>query len=121
MRRRVMILAGLALSAMIGKPTVAVAQESRQPSKQKQSDGKTQQAALIGCVDQQDGQYVLIKQLDRSMIAQLEAEGFPTEDFAKHLGHKVTVRGTSSSTGGERPIFKVRSVEALSDTCGPEH
>jgi hypothetical protein len=121
MRHHLVILAGLALSATIGKPTVAVAQESKQPPK-KRSDGKTQQAALIGCVDQQDGQYVLIKEMDRSVIAQLEAEGFPTEGFAKHLGHKVTVRGTSSSTGGEqRPVFRVRSVEAISDACGPEH
>jgi hypothetical protein len=122
MRRQLMILAGLALSAIIGKPNVAVAQESKQPPKKKQSDGKTQQAAVTGCVDQQDGQYVLIKELGRSVIAQLEAEGFPTEGFAKHLGHKVTVRGISSSTGSEqRPVFRVRSVEAISDTCGPEH
>ena len=122
MRRQLLILAGLALSAITGEPTVAVAQQSKQPAKQKnQSNGKAEQKALTGCVDQQDGQYVLIKELGRSVIANLEAEGFPTEGFAKHVGHKVTVRGTSNSSGGERPVFRVRSVEAISDTCGPEH
>jgi maltose-binding protein MalE len=122
MRRQLFILAGLALSAMIGDPTVAVAQQSKQPAKQKkQSNGKAEQKALTGCVDQQDGQYVLIQELGRSVMANLEAEGFPTEGFAKHVGHKVTVRGTSNSDGGERPVFRVRSVEAISDTCGPEH
>ena len=72
-------------------------------------------------VDQQDGQYVLIQEQSRSLIAHLEAEGFPTEGFAKHVGHKVTVRGTSNSSGAERPVFKVRSVETISDACGPQH
>ena len=121
MRRQLLILAGLALGAVIARPTVAAAQESKLPPKKKQSGGKTQQAALTGCIDQQDGHYVLIKELGRSVIAQLEAEGFPTEGFAKHLGHKVTVRGTSSSTGDERPVFRVRSVEHISDTCEPKH
>jgi len=121
MRRHLMILAGLALAAMTVKPSVAVAEQAQQPARQKkQPDGKTQ-ASLTGCVDEQDGQYVLIQEQSRSLIAQLEADGFPTEGFAKHLGHKVTVRGTSHSSGGDRPVFRVRSVEALTDACGPEH
>ena len=52
-------------------------------------------------------------------IADLVAEGFPTEGFAKHMGHKVTVRGTSNS-GGTRTVIKVRSIETLSDTCAPQ-
>ena len=114
MRRHLMILIGLALSAMTG----VAAEQSKQPAKQKkQPDGKTQ-ASLTGCVDEQDGQYVLIQEQSRSLIAQLEAEGFPTEGFAKHVGHKVTVRGTSN--GAERPTFKVRSIETVSEGCGPQ-
>jgi hypothetical protein len=51
-------------------------------------------------------------------IANLEAEGFEKEAFAKHLGHKVTVRGTSISNGN-RPTFKVRSIDTVSEVCGP--
>jgi len=58
---------------------------------------------------------------DRTLdpIADLEAEGFETEGFAKHMGHKVTVRGTSNP-GENRPLFKVRSIETVSDTCAPQ-
>jgi hypothetical protein len=51
-----------------------------------------------------------------AVIANLAADGFPAEGFAKHVGHKVTVRGTVSS-GGSRPIFKVRTIETISETC----
>jgi hypothetical protein len=53
-----------------------------------------------------------------AVLANLEADGFPTEGFAKHLGHKVTVQGTSVPNGN-RPVFKVRSIETISDTCAP--
>lgn len=86
----------------------------------KQSKGRsTPSASMTGCVDEQDGRYVLVD--DRTLIpaADLVAEGFPTEGFAKYMGHKVTVRGASSS-GGARPVFRVRSIETVSDTCAPQ-
>lgn len=90
----------------------AAAQDSRpkQPPAAKQ-------AALTGCVDEQDGHYVLIHDQTMDLIATLEAEGFPTEGFAKHLGHKVTVRGTVTSEE-PRPVMKVRSIETVSEACG---
>ena len=60
----------------------------------------------------------LVDDRNLSPAADLEADGFPTEGFAKHVGHKVTVRGTSSS-GSTRPVFKVRSIDTLSETCAP--
>jgi hypothetical protein len=69
-------------------------------------------------VDQQEGHYILVDDRNLNPVADLEADGFPTEGFAKHVGHKVTVRGTSSS-GGTRPVFKVRSIETLSESCTP--
>jgi hypothetical protein len=89
-------------------------QDSNQPKSRPPKGG----ASLTGCVDEQDGQYVLVDDRTLSPIANLEADGFPTENFAKHLGHKVTVRGTSNS-GGARPVFKVRTIEPVSDTCAP--
>ena len=118
MRLQILILAGLALAVGLDKPAVLVAQQTKGPAKQK---GKAQQAALTGCVDEQDGRYVLIQEQSRSLIAHLEAEGFPTEGFAKHLGHKVTVRGTSSPAGANSPVFKVQTVEPISDVCGSQH
>jgi hypothetical protein len=90
-------------------------QQKTEPAKK-----KTEQASsLTGCVDQQDGQYVLVDDRSLSPIADLIAEGFPTEGFAKHMGHKVTVRGTANP-GGSRTVIKVRSIETLSETCTPQ-
>ncbi len=101
---------------------VGLAQQRQEQPKQerKAPDRKQSAASLTGCIDQQDGRYVLISEQTRSLIANLEADGFPTEGFARHLGHKVTVRGTGSPGGAEHPVFKVRSVETISESCEPQ-
>jgi len=94
-------------------------QQQEQPKSQPKSQPKQVGTSMTGCVDQQDGHYVLVNDRNLTPIASLEADGFPTEGFAKHMGHKVTVRGTANS-GEPLPIFKVRSIETLSDTCEPQ-
>jgi hypothetical protein len=90
---------------------------------QKQDKAKTEQKAktgsLTGCIDEKEGRYVLVDDRTLNPVANLEADGFETDGFAKHVGHKVIVRGTSSP-GGTVPVFKVRSIETLSDTCAPQ-
>jgi len=82
------------------------------------SKKKASGTSLTGCVDQQEGRYVLTDDRNLSPVADLEADGFPTEGFAKHVGHKVTIRGISSS-GDARPVFKVRTIETVSENCAP--
>ena len=98
----------------IGLSTAAPAPQQEQPKK----DSKSTAASMTGCVDEQDGRYVLTNDRELAVIAILEADGFPTEAFAKHMGHKVTIRGTVIP-GGDQPTFKVRSVVAVSDVCAP--
>lgn len=100
--------------------TVARGNTAAQEQKAPKGEGKRGNTSLSGCVDEQDGHYVLIDDRTLTPIADLEADGFPTEGFAKHLGHKVTVRGISSS-GTSRPLFKVRRVDLIRDTCAPQH
>ncbi|HXK04459.1 MAG TPA: hypothetical protein VMS37_18805 [Verrucomicrobiae bacterium] len=88
-------------------------------SNAKKTEQKKPGVSLSGCVDQQEGQYVLVDDHDLKVIANLEAEGFPTEGFAKHMGEKVTVQGTQNP-GGARPVFKVRHIEIVSETCAPQ-
>jgi hypothetical protein len=96
---------------------------SDQNSNQKRDKARTEQkpktASLTGCIDQKEGRYVLVDDRTLSPVANLEADGFETEGFAKHVGHKVTVRGISSP-GGAVPVFKVRSIETVSDACVPQ-
>jgi len=81
--------------------------ESRQPSKN----------TLTGCVDERDGQYVLTNDTDLQTLARLQPEaGSADDNFAKHMGHKVTVRGKLSRDDNP-PVMTVRSVAPVSDTC----
>jgi hypothetical protein len=118
-------LAAVALSAILtalALPGSAPAQETPQKQAKKESQSKaasSKTAALTGCVDEQDGHYVLVDDRALTPVAVLEAEGFPPEGFAKHMGHKVTVRGVSNHES-PRPIFKVRSIETVSETCVPQ-
>ena len=91
----------------------SLSQERKKMPSQQEKGVKT----LAGCVDQQEGRYVLVDDRGLNKITELEADGFPTEGFAKHVGHKVVVRGTS--TAGDKPLFKVRAVETVSETCAP--
>ncbi len=121
--RRIMgnaVLAVCCASVIWGWSTAAATGVSVEGG-QKQKRAKSEKAggSMTGCVDQQDGRFVLVDDKTLNPIADLAAEGFPEEGFAKHLGHKVTVRGISSP-GETRPLFKVRSIEALSETCAPQ-
>jgi hypothetical protein len=103
------------VTTVTGWGAVGEQQKKQEPANKKSEQG----SSLTGCVDQQDGQYVLVDDRSLTPMADLVAEGFPTEGFAKHLGHKVTVRGTANS-GGTRTVMKVRSIETVSDTCAPQ-
>ena len=101
---------------------VARAQQNtpQQQGKEKSAPpAKEAAAAMTGCVDEQEGIYVLLSERTMSPIANLEADGFPKEAFAKHVGQKVTVRGTSN-TQGTLPLIRVRTIETVSETCTPQ-
>ena len=111
------VFSGFGLSSAHSNPAVNRSQQQQPKTDPKpKSDSKGQLASLTGCVDEQEGKWVLVNDQTMAIIADLAADGFPTEGFAKHVGHKVTVRGTASSDGS-RPIFKVRSIETISETC----
>ena len=106
--------AGLAPVAALSVPQVVENGKKAQTGKKQAASG----TSLTGCVDEKEGHYIMVDDRNLNPVADLEADGFPTEGFAKHVGHKVTVRGTSNS-GSTRPVFKVRSIETISETCAP--
>jgi hypothetical protein len=95
--------------------TSSQSQQPKAESKDK-ADPKDQTSALMGCVDEQDGKWVLVNDQTMAIIANLAADGFPTEAFAKYMGHKVNVRGTVIP-GGSSSTFKVREIKSISETC----
>jgi hypothetical protein len=111
------VVAGFSLS--YAQSDLAVNRSQDQPPKtdpKEKADPKGQTASLTGCVDEQEGKWVLVNDQTMAIIATLAADGFPTEGFAKYMGHKVTVQGTGSS-GGPGSTFKVRIIKTISETC----
>ena len=113
-RHLIFVLSSLALLFLVSGSSAHGAGPANQ--KQEKPPAKEAPASMTGCVDEQEGSYVLLSDRTMNPIANLEADGFPKEEFAKHVGHKVTVRGTSIPRGA-LPLFKVRAVETVSETC----
>ena len=94
---------------------VAVAAAPPQPGKARPAA----KASLTGCVDERDGQYVLTNDSNLQPTARLQpAAGSPEDNFARHMGHKVTVRGVLAKAE-PLPVMTVESVATVSETCAP--
>jgi hypothetical protein len=94
--------------------TVCVAAAAPQPAK-----ARPAKTSLNGCIDEHDGQYVLTNDTNLQPTARLKpAAGSPEDNFARHMGHKVTVRGVLSKEE-PLPVMTVESVETVSQTCAP--
>lgn len=123
MNLRLASITFLLLSGVPNLPAIGLASSSGGPQQKddrKQAADKVIPNSMTGCIDQgADGKFVLIHEKSLERIANLTAEGFPTEGFAKYLGQKVTVRGTASSDG-TGSTFRVRRVEVVSETCAPQ-
>ena len=110
------VLAGTVSAQSNSAGSSAGSQEQPKTDPQPKPEAKGTPSALTGCLDEQDGKWVLVNAQTMAVIANLAADGFPAEGFAKHMGQKITVRGTGSPAGSP-PLFKVRSVEIISETC----
>lgn len=119
MNQRVASILFVTILAVISSPIARGAAGELDPQKSAGKKTAEKGSSLTGCIDEQGGNYVLIDDRTRAPIANLVADGFPTEGFAKHVGHKVTVRGTSNPDGA-KPVIKVRSIETVSETCAPQ-
>ena len=76
------------------------------------------QQALTGCIDQQEGKYVLLDDRMENKLADLEAVGASNEAFfAKHLGHTVTVKGKKSAE--QETKFMVSAIQDIAPVCAP--
>jgi hypothetical protein len=114
------VVASFGVSYAQSNPAVNRSQEQQPKTDPKEkAEPKGQAASLTGCVDEQEGKWVLVNDQTMAIIANLAADGFPTEEFAKYLGHKVTVQGTGSADG-PGSTFKVRGIKTIRDTCAAQ-
>jgi len=114
------VLVSVSLPYAQSNPAVNRSQDQKpKTDPSEKADPKGQAATLTGCVDEQEGKWVLVNDQTMAIIAKLAADGFPTEGFAKYMGHKVTVQGTAS-TDGPGSTFKVRSIKTIRETCAAQ-
>jgi hypothetical protein len=73
---------------------------------------------LSGCVDQKQGKYVLTDDSMLKTLALLEWVDQDQENFARYVGHKVTVTGRRDPRS-DPPVFKVAALKNVSDVCAP--
>jgi hypothetical protein len=78
----------------------------------KQPSSTTTAQSVKGCVDQQDGHYVM-RVVDTSQIITLQAPGPEDEWFARYVGHQVQASGDKSSG-----TLKVANIHQIADMCG---
>lgn len=69
---------------------------------------------LTGCLDEQDGHYVLLDDQMHKVIS-LQSPGSDDTWFARFMGHEVRVTGTQSSV--QQGLFEVTGIEQISDSC----
>jgi hypothetical protein len=102
---------------LLGALICLAAQSADQPSQVTPAHKSAAREArsLTGCIDEQDGQYVL---LDDQMLkmADLQSTGSDNDVFAKHVGRMVRVRGTNSSE--RKGTFRVTGIERVAGDCG---
>jgi len=72
--------------------------------------------ALSGCLDQSGEDFVLRDDQNLVILAILDPDGFPKNNFARHVGNRVTVRGRRSSEE-QPPRFKVSRIQQIAEGC----
>jgi hypothetical protein len=73
-----------------------------------------------GCLDEQAGpQYVLRGETELKLLMFLEPDGFPAENFARYLGHRVEVSG-STAVQGQKTVMKVKTIKSVAEHCTPQ-
>jgi hypothetical protein len=67
---------------------------------------------ITGCLDQRGERYVLKSKEDMKEVTALKGKAFSDDNFARYVGHTVTVYGSK-----DRDVFQVMKVVNVADTC----
>jgi hypothetical protein len=99
------------LAAILLTLTVSAAPD-KDPKKSDSRNAKDIATERSGCLDQSGERYVLKSERDMTVLTKLKAKGFSDDNFARYVGQKVTVHGSSQGD-----IFEVVKVTKLAETC----
>ena len=98
-----MLVAALGLAGPDGK-------RSKDPA----TKPKATQQQITGCLDQRSENYVLKSEKDMTAVTTLKGKAFSDDNFARYVGHTVTVSGTKDGD-----LFWVTKIVNVADTCSP--
>lgn len=91
----------------------------KKPSKPAKRAPAASTTMFTGCIDQRGDNYVLTGDKELHTVAILHGDGFEDDNFAREMGHKVTVEGTLAGDADPKTI-RVKKVTKISDTCAPD-
>jgi hypothetical protein len=105
----VLFYMGVAAQAQTTGPSAKVIRTANHISSSRSQRPQT----LTGCVDEQNGHYVL-RDSQSAQLIRLQSPG-PDADtwFARYLGHQAQVSGSNSSAA-----FQVTRISQVADMCG---
>jgi hypothetical protein len=101
------------LLLILGLPIVWSAQE-KNASKPKKSSAATE--TITGCIDQSGEKYVLRSLSGAVAVVTLRGKAFSDDNFARYVGHKVTVHGTKQKEG-ESSVVHVTRIDDAGPGC----
>ena len=105
----------LLLALFLAVPLAWSAPET-QTKKTKDQVKKSASTSLTGCLDQQGETYVLRELGTAGAVATLKGKGFSDDNFARYVGHKVTVHGTVDKPE-QATVFYVTKVDDAGAGC----
>jgi hypothetical protein len=114
----------LLLPLMIALPLAWSTPETEGPRKDaaKKSAPKTAEKgrsatnSLTGCLDQQGETYILRELGTAGTVSTLKGKAFSDDNFARYVGHKVTVHGTMQKEG-DASVLHVTKVDDAGPGC----
>jgi hypothetical protein len=98
-------------------PQTKTAKEPAKKSSQNAAEkARSAVKTLTGCLDQQGEGYVLRELRTAGAVSALKGKAFSDDNFARYVGHKVTVHGTMEKEGG-RSVLHVTKVDDAGPGC----
>ena len=73
---------------------------------------KATQQQITGCLDQRGEAYVLKSEKDMTAVTTLKAKAFSDDNFARYVGHTVSVSGAKDGDS-----FWVTKIVNVANTC----
>jgi len=91
------------------------------PGQKEKKSAKPPARTMSGCVDEKSSDFVLFTDDMLKQIAMLESVGFDKTNFARFVGHKVSITGLLIDST-QPPTLRVSNydnIKILSDICAP--